>query len=108
MTLKQLKESIQDKNKIEKKIQELEKEIDLLTKEKASLQDKIDKVFVANDMIPNEVLKAYLLEHSTKVPLSDIEHEYEVELCSLLSFENRLVRHDAKKVKEVFLKELGE
>ncbi|MBR5795460.1 MAG: uridine diphosphate-N-acetylglucosamine-binding protein YvcK [Erysipelotrichaceae bacterium] len=72
------------------------------------VQDKIDKVFVANDMIPNEVLKAYLLEHSTKVPLSDIEHEYEVELCSLLSFENRLVRHDAKKVKEVFLKELGE
>lgn len=72
------------------------------------VQDKIDKVFVANDMIPNEVLKAYLLEHSTKVPLSDIEHEYEVELCSLLSFENRLVRHDSKKVKEVFLKELGE
>ncbi len=72
------------------------------------VQDKIDKVFVANDMIPNEVLKAYLAEHSTKVPLSDIEHEYEVELCSLLSFENRLVRHDAKKVKEVFLKELGE
>ena len=72
------------------------------------MQDKIDKVFVASDMIPNEVLKAYLAEHSTKVPLSDIEHEYEVELCSLLSFENRLVRHDAKKVKEVFLKELGE
>lgn len=72
------------------------------------VQDKIDKVFVASDMIPNEVLKAYLAEHSTKVPLSDIEHEYEVELCSLLSFENRLVRHDAKKVKEVFLKELGE
>lgn len=72
------------------------------------VQDKIDKVFVASDMIPNEVLKAYLLEHSTKVPLSEKEHEYEVELCSLLSFENRLVRHDAKKVKEVFLKELGE
>lgn len=72
------------------------------------VQDKIDKVFVANDMIPNEVLKAYLLEHSTKVPLSEKEHEYEVELCSLLSFENRLVRHDSKKVKEVFLKELGE
>ncbi|MBQ9840180.1 MAG: uridine diphosphate-N-acetylglucosamine-binding protein YvcK [Erysipelotrichaceae bacterium] len=72
------------------------------------VQDKIDKVFVASDMIPNEVLKAYLLEHSTKVPLSEKEHEYDVELCSLLSFENRLVRHDAKKVKEVFLKELGE
>ena len=72
------------------------------------VQDKIDKVFVASDMIPNEVLKAYLAEHSTKVPLSEKEHEYEVELCSLLSFENRLVRHDAKKVKEVFLKELGE
>ena len=40
--------------------------------------------------------------------MSEKEHEYEVELCSLLSFENRLVRHDAKKVKEVFLKELGE
>jgi 2-phospho-L-lactate transferase/gluconeogenesis factor (CofD/UPF0052 family) len=51
------------------------------------VQDKIDKVFVASDMIPNEVLKAYLLEHSTKVPLREKEHEYEVELCSLLSFE---------------------
>lgn len=72
------------------------------------VQDKIDKVYVANDMIPNEVLKAYLVEHSTKVPLASNEHEYEVELCSLLSFDNRLVRHDAQKVKEVFLKELGE
>lgn len=72
------------------------------------VQDKIDKVFVANDMIPNDVLKAYLAEHSTKVPLSKTEHDYEIELCSLLSFENRLVRHDANKVKEVFLKELGE
>ena len=72
------------------------------------VQDKIDKVYVANDIIPNEVLKAYLVEHSTKVPLAKEDHEYEVELCSLLSFENKLVRHDAQKVKEVFLKELGE
>ena len=72
------------------------------------VQDKIDKVFVASDIIPNDVLKAYLNENSTRVPLSIVEHEYEVELCSLLSFDNRLVRHDAQKVKEAFLKELGE
>ena len=72
------------------------------------VQDKVDKVFVANDIIPNDVLKAYLKEHSTRVPLEKVEHEYEVELCSLLSFDNRLVRHSAQKVKATFQKELEE
>ena len=72
------------------------------------VQDKVDKVFVASDIIPNDVLKAYLKEHSTRVPLATNEHEYEVELCSLLSFDNRLVRHNAQKVKAAFQKELEE
>lgn len=72
------------------------------------LQDKIDVVYVANDEIPRYILDLYLKENSTHVPLRDREHRYQVIECPLLNMDTGVIRHDANKLKEVFLKELGE
>lgn len=72
------------------------------------LQDRIDEVYVANDEIPINILDLYLKENSTHVPLRDAQHHYRVVECSLLNMDSGMIRHDAKKIKEIFLKELGE
>jgi len=69
--------------------------------------NKIDVVYVANDEIPAEILVRYEKEDSFPVEQTNSEHDYEVIPTSLLRFNNNLIRHDAKKIKEVFMKELN-
>ncbi|MCF0111934.1 MAG: uridine diphosphate-N-acetylglucosamine-binding protein YvcK [Erysipelotrichaceae bacterium] len=72
------------------------------------LGDAIDVVYYADDVIPQACLDNYAREHSTHVEIRDEKHDYEVVRMSLLEFDKNLVKHDAGKIREAFLKELGE
>ncbi|MBR0137165.1 MAG: YvcK family protein [Erysipelotrichaceae bacterium] len=62
----------------------------------------IDIVVAAEDQLPPEVIESYATEDATKVEISDEPHDYKIYLHPLLSFENKLVRHDPLMVQESF------
>ncbi len=69
----------------------------------------VDKVIVANDIVPDKLIEKYLKEGSTLVKVMSKKHNYEIEECSLLDFKDDLIRHNSNKIKvvvESLLKEL--
>lgn len=59
----------------------------------------IDRVVMANDFIPNEILKSY--EQQLSYPIVDCGCSLSVSKYSLLDFSKNLVRHDSLKVKQI-------
>lgn len=69
----------------------------------------LDEVIIASDIIPEDVLARYMAKgESTPVLLKEETHSYKVRKEPLLSFENGLVRHDARKIYEAVKKILEE
>ncbi len=64
--------------------------------------DVIDIVIAAEDQLPPEVVKSYATEDAGKVEISDQPYDYRIYTCPLLSFENKVVRHDPLKVQRSF------
>jgi uncharacterized cofD-like protein len=60
----------------------------------------VDMVVMADDVIPDDILKRYHDEGSIEVLMSEQHHDYEVMKCSLLDFSKDLVRHDSEKIRE--------
>ena len=61
---------------------------------------EVDMVVMADDVIPDSILKRYHEEGSIEVIMHEDEHDYEVLHCSLLDFSKDLVRHDSEKIKK--------
>ncbi len=61
----------------------------------------IDKVIMANDVIPKDLLVKYSLEGSTIVKPTYLHHDYDLVFEPLLEFKDNFIRHDSKKIKEV-------
>ena len=55
----------------------------------------VDAVIMANDKLPQKIVKRYEKEGSTPVTLRYQEHDYEVISEPLLEFDRNLVRHDS-------------
>ncbi len=71
----------------------------------------VDMVVMADEIIPEAILKRYHEEGSMEVLMSEEKHEYEVMKCPLLDFSKDLVRHDSKKIRkslEVILERMNE
>ena len=60
----------------------------------------VDMVVMADDVIPDDILKRYHDEGSIEVLMSEQHHDYEVMKCSLLDFSKDLVRHDSEKIRK--------
>ena len=60
----------------------------------------VDMVVMADDEIPDEILKRYHDEGSIEVKMKENVHDYEIMKCSLLDFSRDLVRHDSDKIRE--------
>ena len=60
----------------------------------------VDMVVMADDEIPDEILKRYHDEGSIEVKMNETSHDYEIMKCSLLDFSRDLVRHDSDKIRE--------
>ena len=60
----------------------------------------VDMVVMADDEIPDEILKRYHDEGSIEVKMRENGHDYEIMKCSLLDFSRDLVRHDSDKIRE--------
>ena len=60
----------------------------------------VDMVVMADDRIPDEILKRYHDEGSIEVKMMEVGHDYEIMKCSLLDFSKDLVRHDSDKIRE--------
>ncbi len=60
----------------------------------------VDMVVMADDEIPDEILKRYHDEGSIEVKMREDGHDYEIMKCSLLDFSRDLVRHDSDKIRE--------
>jgi uncharacterized cofD-like protein len=60
----------------------------------------VDMVVMADDEIPDEILKRYHDEGSIEVKMKENVHDYEIMKCSLLDFSRSLVRHDSDKIRE--------
>ena len=60
----------------------------------------VDMVVMADDRIPDEILKRYHDEGSIEVKMNETSHDYEIMKCSLLDFSRDLVRHDSDKIRE--------
>ena len=60
----------------------------------------VDMVVMADDEIPDEILKRYHDEGSIEVKVKENVHDYEIMKCSLLDFSRDLVRHDSDKIRE--------
>ncbi len=59
---------------------------------------KIDGVVVADDPVPEAIIRRYESQGSVPVYMQAKEHAYAVYPCSLLRFENGLIRHDPRKI----------
>lgn len=67
------------------------------------LGDKIvDYVVYADDIIPANILGNYAKEKADVVKIDDSVCHYQIIKRNLLTFDNNVIRHDAKKVKESF------
>lgn len=82
----------------------VEEHVDALLRHGAT----VDKVVIASDVVPNNLINKYLKEGSTLVRVLKDEHEYEIESYPLLDFKDNLIRHDYNKIKEVVQKLLKE
>ena len=82
----------------------VEEHVDALLRHGAT----VDKVVIASDVVPNNLINKYLKEGSTLVRVLKDEHEYEIESHPLLDFKDNLIRHDYNKIKEVVQKLLKE
>ena len=60
----------------------------------------VDMVVMADDRIPDEILKRYHDEGSIEVKMNETSHDYEIMKCTLLDFSRDLVRHDSDKIRE--------
>ena len=60
----------------------------------------VGMVVMADDEIPDHILKRYHDEGSIEVLMSEQHHDYEVMKCSLLDFSKDLVRHDSEKIRK--------
>ncbi len=60
----------------------------------------VDMVVMADDEIPDEILKRYHDEGSIEVKMREDGHDYEIMKCSLLDFSRDLVRHDSDKIRK--------
>ncbi len=72
---------------------------------------EVDLVVMADDEIPDSILKRYHEEGSIEVKICEDSHDYEVLTCSLLDFSKELVRHDSIKIKkslELILERMNE
>jgi uncharacterized cofD-like protein len=69
----------------------------------------VDVVVMANDVIPEDVLKRYLAEETHPIILKEKEHDYPIIAAELLDFNQGLITHDSTKVanllNEYFFKE---
>lgn len=68
----------------------------------------VDATVIANDVIPEELIRRYYDEGSTPVYVRDATHDYDVIRTSLLSFEEKYIRHDASKIQDTIAKLLEE
>lgn len=82
----------------------VEEHVDALLRHGAT----VDKVVIASDVVPNNLINKYLKEGSTLVRVLKDNHEYEIESYPLLDFKDNLIRHDYNKIKEVVQKLLKE
>ena len=64
----------------------------------------VDKVVVADDIIPSYIIERYEKEGSSMVKVVEDKHNYEICYYNLLDFANNVVRHDCMKVKDVVSK----
>lgn len=62
----------------------------------------IDTVVVANDEIPETILKRYEIENAGPVLIKEKEHSYQLIETSLLQIQEKHVRHDPEKLKQFF------
>ncbi|MBQ7889524.1 MAG: uridine diphosphate-N-acetylglucosamine-binding protein YvcK [Erysipelotrichaceae bacterium] len=60
----------------------------------------LDMVVMAEEKIPDRILKRYHEEGSIEVVMKENHHDYEVLKCPLLDFSKELVRHDSTKIKQ--------
>lgn len=60
----------------------------------------LDMVVMAEEMIPDHILKRYHEEGSIEVVMKESCHDYEILKCPLLDFSKELVRHDSEKIKK--------
>lgn len=60
----------------------------------------LDMVVMAEEMIPEHILKRYHEEGSIEVVMKESSHDYEILKCPLLDFSKELVRHDSEKIKK--------
>lgn len=72
------------------------------------VHDTIDTVYVCNDVIPEPILERYAQEHSEPIRVCEQDHPYTVKYRPFLEFNNGLIRHNAKRIREAFLEELEE
>ena len=72
---------------------------------------EVDMVVMAEEEIPESILRRYHEEGSIEVVMQETEHQYEVLRCPLLDFSKDLVRHDSLKIKkslELILERMNE
>ena len=58
----------------------------------------IDEVIVASDVIPQDIIKRYEEDNRLIVKIEKDNHNYQIVQAELLSFENKLIRHDPIKI----------
>lgn len=68
----------------------------------------IDAVVMPEEDIPAEILSKYQQEKAAVVKAARKEHDYHIFTCPLLSFSTGMVRHDADKVRDSFIKVMEE
>lgn len=71
-------------------------------------KDIIDAVVVAEEKVPEEIMEKYRQENADTVEVRETEHSYDIIRCPLLSFDTGMVRHDADKVRDSFIKIMEE
>lgn len=62
----------------------------------------VDEVIYCIDQIPQKLIEKYLQTNSIVIRPNRLDHPYEMLGCELLSFEHDVIRHDPKKIQQVF------
>lgn len=76
--------------------------------EKHSFENIIDTVVFNNDEFYDKTLQRYFARGSVPVYIREKEHPYRIIETELLSFEDKLIRHDSDKLKNIFEQILNE
>ena len=69
---------------------------------KHSNEKAVDIVVVNNDVISEEILNRYQEKGSYPVKIKKQEHYYRIVEAELLKFDDGFIRHDSRKIKDVF------